>query len=155
MKIVALDKIGADCDLLKKMGHNIVLTAGVFDLFHIGHAIYLDDCVRLGSVLVVGVNSDSLVRKMKGPSRPIIPEQYRAELISYIHGVDLVTIFDDIGELITQVKPHVLVISQTTKSSRNEEKRQLAAKLEIEVVEFADSHPDVSTSKIIAKIKAS
>lgn len=96
---------------LKAKGKRIVFTNGCFDLLHIGHVRYLEKARALGDVLVVGVNSDSSVRKLKGPKRPVLPEEERAEILSGLGCVDYVTLFDEIDplKLITSLQPDVLV----------------------------------------------
>src|SRR4030066_259124 len=96
---------------LKAKGKRIVFTNGCFDLLHIGHVRYLEKARALGDVLVVGVNSDTSVRELKGPKRPILPEEERAEILSGLGCVDYVTLFDEIDplKLITSVRPDVLV----------------------------------------------
>jgi D-beta-D-heptose 7-phosphate kinase/D-beta-D-heptose 1-phosphate adenosyltransferase len=96
---------------LKTKRKRIVFTNGCFDLLHIGHVRYLEKAKTLGDVLVVGVNSDSSVRKLKGRRRPILPEQERAEILSGLGCVDYVALFDEIDplKLITSLKPDVLV----------------------------------------------
>jgi D-glycero-beta-D-manno-heptose 1-phosphate adenylyltransferase len=76
-------------------GRRIAFANGVFDILHVGHVRYLQDAARVADVLVVAVNSDASTRAIKGESRPITPEQERAELISAIRGVSYVTIFPD------------------------------------------------------------
>jgi len=96
---------------LKTKGKRIVFTNGCFDLLHIGHIRYLEEAKALGDVLVVGVNSDSSVRKLKGPQRPILPEEERTEILSGLGCVDYITLFDEIDplKLITSLQPNVLV----------------------------------------------
>jgi D-beta-D-heptose 7-phosphate kinase/D-beta-D-heptose 1-phosphate adenosyltransferase len=96
---------------LKAKGKRIVFTNGCFDLLHIGHIRYLEEAKALGDVLVVGVNSDSSVRKLKGPKRPVLPEEERTEILSGLGCVDYITIFDerDPLKLITSLHPDVLV----------------------------------------------
>ena len=96
---------------LKAKGKRIVFTNGCFDLLHIGHIRYLEEAKTLGDVLVVGVNSDSSVRKLKGPKRPILPEEERTETLSGLGCVDYITLFDEIDplKLITSLQPDVLV----------------------------------------------
>ena len=76
-------------------GVKLVMTNGVFDLLHLGHARYLDDARSLGDMLVVGLNSDRSTRRIKGPRRPLVPERERAELLLSLRAVDYVTIFDE------------------------------------------------------------
>jgi D-beta-D-heptose 7-phosphate kinase/D-beta-D-heptose 1-phosphate adenosyltransferase len=92
-------------------GERIVFTNGVFDLLHRGHVEYLEESRALGDRLVVGVNSDASVRRIKGPQRPLVPAEERAELLAALACVDLALIFeDDTPErLIREVKPDVLV----------------------------------------------
>jgi D-beta-D-heptose 7-phosphate kinase/D-beta-D-heptose 1-phosphate adenosyltransferase len=96
---------------LKTKGKRIVFTNGCFDLLHIGHVRYLEKAKALGDVLVVGINSDSSVQKLKGRRRPILLEQERAEILSGLGCVDYVALFDEIDplKLITSLKPDVLV----------------------------------------------
>ena len=89
----------------------IVFTNGVFDLIHRGHVEYLEEARALGDHLVVGVNSDASVRRIKGPERPLVPAAERAELLAALACVDLAIVFeDDTPErLIREVEPDVLV----------------------------------------------
>ncbi|MBK9255482.1 MAG: D-glycero-beta-D-manno-heptose 1-phosphate adenylyltransferase [Saprospiraceae bacterium] len=92
-------------------GKKIVFTNGCFDLLHIGHVMYLEEAKSLGDVLVVGVNSDASVQRLKGPHRPIKDEFNRLHILAALESVDLVILFDsdDPYELIKSVKPDVLV----------------------------------------------
>ena len=96
---------------LKKEGKRIVFTNGCFDLLHAGHVRYLEAAKALGNVLIIGINSDPSVRGLKGPLRPILPLEERAEILSGLACVDYVTVFDEPTplELITLIQPHVLV----------------------------------------------
>ncbi len=96
---------------LKARAKRIVFTNGCFDLLHVGHVRYLEKAKTLGDVLVIGLNSDRSVRSLKGPQRPILSQDERAELLSSLACVDFVTIFDEPTplELISLLLPHVLV----------------------------------------------
>jgi D-beta-D-heptose 7-phosphate kinase/D-beta-D-heptose 1-phosphate adenosyltransferase len=89
----------------------IVFTNGVFDLLHRGHVEYLEEARALGDRLVIGLNTDASVRRLKGPSRPIVGEEDRAAVMRALACVDLVILFDDDTpqRLIEAVRPHVLV----------------------------------------------
>ena len=89
----------------------IVMTNGCFDLLHPGHIRYLQDAKNLGDILVVAINSDDSVRRLKGPERPINNQEFRKEMLRGLKSVDYVCIFgeDDIMELLPQVRPHILV----------------------------------------------
>jgi len=91
----------------RAVGKRIILTNGCFDLFHAGHVRYLAGAKELGGVLVVGINSDEQVRQLKGDGRPHTPQDERAEIISALRCVDLVTIFHEptVTELIRAIRP--------------------------------------------------
>ncbi len=95
----------------RRAKRRIVFTNGVFDLLHSGHLKVFEWARRQGDVLVVGVNSDSSVRRLKGPKRPIVPQGERALLVAGLVPVDYVTLFSDDtpAKLIAMVKPDVLV----------------------------------------------
>ncbi len=91
----------------RKNGARIVLANGCFDLFHAGHIRYLAGAKEFGECLVVGINADTQVRKLKGENRPLMPEQERAEIVSALRFVDFVTIFNEptVEELISAIRP--------------------------------------------------
>ena len=95
----------------KKEGKKIVFTNGCFDIIHAGHVDYLEKAKALGDVLVVGLNSDGSIRRIKGPERPINIQEHRKRVLEALKPVDLVIIFDeDTPErLIKEIKPDVLV----------------------------------------------
>lgn len=98
-------------DSFRQSGKIVVFTNGCFDLLHVGHVRYLEEARKQGDCLVVAVNSDSSVRQIKGPERPIIAEEQRAEVVAALGCVDWVTIFDEPDPLvlIKLLKPDVLV----------------------------------------------
>ena len=79
----------------KLRGNKVVTTNGVFDVLHVGHLSYLQQSRALGDMLVVGINSDSSTRSLKGETRPIVPQDERAELLDALNCVDYVTFFDE------------------------------------------------------------
>lgn len=91
----------------REKGKKIILANGCFDLFHVGHVRYLEGAKKLGGFLLVGINSDTQVRKLKGKDRPYIPENERAEIVSAFKFVDAVTIFDEptVEQLIVAIRP--------------------------------------------------
>lgn len=101
----------ARLDAWRAAGETIVFTNGVFDLLHRGHVEYLEDAAAFGDRLVIGVNADASVRRLKGPGRPLTPEDERAELLAALTCVDLVSVFgeDTPERLIHDVMPGVLV----------------------------------------------
>jgi D-beta-D-heptose 7-phosphate kinase/D-beta-D-heptose 1-phosphate adenosyltransferase len=96
---------------LRAAGKTVVFTNGVFDLLHPGHVRYLQQARALGDALIVGVNSDRSVRANKGPSRPVNPENERAEVVAALSCVDAVVIFDadTPRDLVAALQPDVLV----------------------------------------------
>jgi rfaE bifunctional protein nucleotidyltransferase chain/domain len=90
-------------------GRRIVLANGCFDVLHAGHIRYLEGARELGDLLVVAINSDNQVTRLKGPGRPILPEHDRAEIIASLAAVNLVTIFDEptVTELLLALKPDI------------------------------------------------
>jgi len=115
-KVVDRKDLADELARRQKRGDKVVFTNGCFDLLHIGHVRYLQQARELGSCLVVAINSDDSVRKVKGPDRPIIPAGERAEMLGALECVDYVTVFDeDTPEpLLAVLKPEVLVKGGTT-----------------------------------------
>jgi rfaE bifunctional protein nucleotidyltransferase chain/domain len=96
---------------LREADKRLVFTNGVFDILHVGHVRYLSKARKLGDALVVAINSDRSVRELKGPSRPVVGEGERAEMLAALRCVDFVVVFDDISPraLIASLLPDVLV----------------------------------------------
>lgn len=95
----------------KRNGRRIVFTNGCFDLLHPGHLKCLEEARRLGDFLVVAINSDESVRRLKGDGRPLVPQEERAEVLAALECVDAVVVFDESTprELIAELLPDVLV----------------------------------------------
>lgn len=110
-KIKSLNSLEKTIARLKAKGKTIVFTNGCFDLLHYGHIRYLEDAKQKGDVLVVGINSDASVKRIKGPARPIIKERYRAAVLAALESVDYVVLFNQETplEVIRALKPDVLV----------------------------------------------
>ncbi|RKX24637.1 MAG: D-glycero-beta-D-manno-heptose 1-phosphate adenylyltransferase [Candidatus Zixiibacteriota bacterium] len=138
---------------LRRQGNKIVFTNGVFDILHLGHVSYLARARSFGDVLVVGLNSDKSVRRLKGAGRPLQKQRDRAEILLALRTVDYVVIFseDTPQKLIEQIQPNVLVKGADYQVS------------EIVGAEFVRSHggevrrvrltPGRSTSEIIKRLK--
>src|SRR5438876_7901273 len=110
-KILDMEELAARAKELRAAGKKLVATNGCFDLLHVGHVRYLQQARALGDVLVVGLNSDASVRRLKGPRRPIVVAEERAELLSSLECVDHMCVFeeDTPKELIAEVRPNVHV----------------------------------------------
>ena len=91
----------------------IVLTQGSWDMLHVGHARYLEEAKKYGDVLIVGTDSDVKIRQRKGPGRPVVPQEERLEMLTYIRSVDYVVLKPEVAEkysLIKLIKPDVLIV---------------------------------------------
>lgn len=110
-KIVSREKAKEIADLHKEKGDTVVFTNGVFDILHAGHVQYLSEAKKLGDFLILGLNSDSSVKRLKGPERPIQKQQDRAIILSGLWSVDLVVLFEEDTplELIKLIQPSILV----------------------------------------------
>ena len=110
-KIKDIHSLCEEVHALKAGGKKVVFTNGCFDILHYGHAVYLQDAAAKGDFLIVGVNSDASVKRLKGENRPVVPEDYRAALLAALESVDYVVLFDEPTplELIRRLKPDVLV----------------------------------------------
>lgn len=114
--------------LLRDSGYTIVLTQGVYDMFHVGHGRYLAEASTHGDVLIVGVDSDELTRSLKGPNRPFDTFEDRIEvlaMLSFIHIIVKRDVDEHKYDLIKLVHPDVLVMSQTTRSFGEEDIKAL------------------------------
>jgi rfaE bifunctional protein nucleotidyltransferase chain/domain len=107
--LVAIDEAARRAAEWRERGRRVVLANGCFDLLHVGHVRYLRAARGLGDALVVGLNSDASVRRLKGPGRPVMAAAERAELIGALAVVDLVVVFDedDAEALIARLRPDV------------------------------------------------
>ncbi|MBR5162857.1 MAG: D-glycero-beta-D-manno-heptose 1-phosphate adenylyltransferase [Schwartzia sp.] len=143
------------CDTIRADGGTIVFTNGCFDILHAGHVRYLAAAEAMGDFLVIGLNSDASVRRLKGEGRPIVSEEDRAEVLDALRAVDIVTIFDEstAEELIRLVRPNVYVKGgDYTLDTLPEAKIVQEAGGRVEFIPFVDGH---STTSVIEKIKAS
>ncbi len=137
----------------KREGKKIVFTNGCFDIIHAGHVDYLEKAKALGDILVVGLNSDDSIRRIKGKDRPVNIQQHRKKVLEALKPVDLVIVFDEDTpeKLIKMIKPDVLVKGGDWKIEN------------IVGADFVKSYGgtvttidfvyDISTTKIIEKIK--
>ncbi len=110
-KFLEPTKLAAVLQNLKNQGKKVVFTNGVFDLLHLGHVTYLQKAREQGDILVVGLNSDASVKRIKGPLKPLLPLAERAEMLLALACVDYVTFFeeDDPFNVVKTIKPDILV----------------------------------------------
>ncbi len=133
---------------LKNEGKKIVFTNGCFDILHAGHIRYLNETKKFGDILVLGLNEDESVSRIK-PGRPVVPEAHRAEVLSALSMIDYIVLFheDTPYELIKEVGPDVLV------KGADWAKEDIVGNdlvKEVRTIEFVEG---ISTSEIIKKIK--
>lgn len=112
--VFSLDEVSRFCGICKAGGGKVVLTSGCFDLLHGGHLDHLCEAANLGDFLVVGVNSDQFVKKLKGESRPVRGQEDRAYLLAGFAPVGIVVIFDCDYALIEAVKPDIYLVSYSS-----------------------------------------
>lgn len=110
-KIMSWNALKQEVDRHRKAGRSIAFTNGCFDILHVGHVRYLQEARRTADLLILGLNSDASVRALKGETRPIVPQQERAEVMAALACIDYVTLFDDETplQLIEHLRPDVLV----------------------------------------------
>jgi rfaE bifunctional protein nucleotidyltransferase chain/domain len=108
-KRASLDELKQDVAGYRAQGRRVALANGCFDLLHVGHVRYLAGARAQADVLVVGVNDDASVRRLKGPGRPLMPEADRALLVAALRSVDHVVVFheDDVARLLLELRPDV------------------------------------------------
>jgi rfaE bifunctional protein nucleotidyltransferase chain/domain len=139
---------------LPSLGGTTVFTNGCFDLMHVGHLRYLQAARALGDRLVVGLNSDASVKRLKGDTRPILPEDERAELMAGLACVDFVVIFDEptADDLLAAFKPDIYAKGgDYTPDSLPEAPTVRAYGGDIRIIPFV---PGRSTTSLIARIQA-
>ncbi len=154
MKII-LDRktLKRKLEILKKQGEKIAFTNGCFDILHVGHVRYLKKAKKTADILVLALNSDSSVRKIKGNKRPLVSQQERAEIMAALEFIDFVTIFNETTplKLITLLRPDVLIKGGDWPEDKivgREEIKKWGGKLTI-IPEIKGK----STTNIIAKIR--
>jgi D-beta-D-heptose 7-phosphate kinase/D-beta-D-heptose 1-phosphate adenosyltransferase len=150
-KIVSKEVAKIIIEQKRANGKRVVFTNGCFDILHKGHAYYLNEAKKLGDLLVVGLNSNSSVKRLKGDSRPVNDQEDRAYLLSALSSVDLVVIFDEDTpyNLIKELKPDILV-----KGADYKDKEVVGSNLvkEVKLIDFVEGK---STTNIINKMRSS
>jgi D-beta-D-heptose 7-phosphate kinase/D-beta-D-heptose 1-phosphate adenosyltransferase len=147
-KILKLPALLKKLPALRRQGKTIAFTNGCFDLMHIGHVQYLENAGRGNRVLIVGLNSDSSISRIKGPDRPIVVQRSRAAVLAALESVDFIVIFneDTPHRTIAAIKPDVLVKGADWKG------RAVVGEDLVKKVEFIKFIKGFSTTSIIEKI---
>ncbi|PKM92989.1 MAG: D-glycero-beta-D-manno-heptose 1-phosphate adenylyltransferase [Elusimicrobia bacterium HGW-Elusimicrobia-4] len=148
-KIISQNQITKIVKKLKKSGKKIVFTNGCFDILHIGHTRLLNKAKSFGDILIVGLNSDSSVKKIKGEHRPVISENERAEVLAAVSSVDFIVKFSQPTpyELIKKIMPDILVKGADWKNGKIVGSEFVKKVVRIPLVKGC------STTKIIEKLK--
>lgn len=146
----------------KKTGQRVVFTNGCFDLLHIGHVQYLEKARALGDILVLGLNSDASVQQLKGPTRPLVGQAERAQVMQALRPIDYVVIFEELTaeSIVADLQPDIYVKGGDYSASESEnfkgnEKPLPEAKIvrayggQVELIQFLPGH---STTELIHKI---
>ena len=154
-KIAAIDFVADALDAARCEGKTIVLTNGAFDLLHVGHVRYLQGAKELADVLVVAVNSDASVRRAKGPERPVVPADERAEIVAALEAVDWVLVFeeDTVTEVIERLRPDIHA-KGTDYTSDNVPEAEVVKRYGGRVAIVGDPK-DHSTSETVERLKRS
>ncbi len=147
-KILSLSALLKKLPALRRQGKTIAFTNGCFDLMHIGHVKYLEDASKGNRVLIVGLNSDASINRIKGPSRPIVVQKSRAVLLAALESVDFVVIFNEATpyKIIAAIKPDILIKGADWKGE------SVVGEDLVKKVEFVKYIQGVSTTNIIEKI---
>ncbi len=154
-KIISLDAAVQQTKELKNCGNKIVFTNGVFDILHAGHIRSLAQAAACGDFLIVGLNADSSVKRLKGNARPIIPQAERAFLLAALSFVDAIVLFEEDTpvKLISAILPDVLVKSADYKPEHIAGAKEVIANGgEVKIMPFVEG---LSSTTIIEKIKQS
>ena len=155
-KIIERRKLGEIIERYKGNSKNIVFTNGCFDIIHAGHVFYLKEARKFGDVLIIGLNSDSSVKKLKGESRPIFNQNERASVLSALQMVDHIVIFSEETpqDLITEIVPDVLVKGgDYTKEDIVGYDTVINAGGLVEIVRFVEGQSTTSVIELIKKLK--
>jgi rfaE bifunctional protein nucleotidyltransferase chain/domain len=154
-KIISIKDIKAWREDLRKQGKKLVVTNGCFDILHVGHIRYLQNAKEHGDVLLIGLNSDISVRALKGSSRPINPENERAEILAALECVDGVSIFHEVNAVrfLELAKPDIYAKgADYTLEKLNQDERKMVEEFggRIELISLT---PGRSTSNMVKKIQ--
>lgn len=159
-KIVPRNKLKLLGDFHRDRSLRIAFTSGTYDMIHVGHVRYLELARSLGDILVVGLNSDASVRAYKGPSRPILGEERRAEMLAALSAVDYITFYDELtaDTLIRILRPHAYLCVEGSWESGTDLETKAEVKAMFEhsgnVYLAPRQEPGLSTSALIELIEA-
>lgn len=153
-KIIKKEEAKKIIDKLKKQNKKTVFTNGCFDILHVGHVRYLRESSKYGDILIVGLNSDISVKKIKGDSRPINNENDRAEILAELECVDFVVIFDEESpsKLIDELKPDIYTKgADYSLETLPERDVVLKNNIEVKFIKFVEGKSTTNIIKTIQK----
>lgn len=152
-KLIPREELETLGQFLRNRNLSIAYTSGAYDIIHKGHARYLNLAKSLGNILVVGLNSDFSIHGLKGPNRPILGEEDRAEMLSFLESVDYITLYDEPtgSEVIKRLKPNAYLCVEGSWEGNIETKGEVIAMAECngQVFYTPRQNPNSSTSQII------
>lgn len=153
-KIKNLEEIKAIIEELHKNNKKFVFTNGCFDLLHAAHIRYLKEAKEQGDILIIGLNSDSSVKALKGDKRPLVPENERAFMLAALECIDYIIIFNDktVENLLRELKPDIYVKGgDYTIDTINQEERKIIEENSGKIV-ILKGHEGYSTTNLIKKV---
>lgn len=154
-KILSVEELPVYISELNSLGKSIVLVGGVFDVLHLGHITFLKEAAKLGDILLVMIESDEGVVRRKGPHRPLHPQRDRALVLASVEGVDGIILLpfferdDDYSELVKQVRPDIIGISEGDTRRYVDPQAQMVGAKVVVVTPKIDGH---STTELIKNI---
>ncbi len=140
---------------LKDSGYKVVFSMGVYDLFHVGHKRYLEEAKKQGDILIVAVDTDERARERKGPNRPFDKLADRLEILTALRAVDIVMlreVGEDIKDFVKDLKPDVLIMSDTTEDFTPKDKRNIL--LYCKEIKVLPAQASTSTSAKLRRMMA-
>jgi len=154
-KIIGREKLEGWREALRAEGKKLVVTNGCFDILHLGHVTYLEQARQLGDALLIGVNGDTAVRTLKGPSRPISPENDRLQVLAALESVTAVCLFEEntATRFLSMARPDVYVKGgDYTLDTINQEERRAVEQAGGRIV-FIPFVAEKSTTALLKKIE--
>lgn len=139
-KVIDLKQAEKICKKLKESGKRVVLVGGCFDIFHYGHFIFLKKAKSLGDILIIALENDKRIHKLKGKDRPVTPEKARAEILSAFPFVDYVLKLPDLDNdedyrnLVLRLKPEIIAVTEGDKQLDNKKQQAKSVGGEVRVI---------------------
>ena len=162
-KILMYDQVAHVAQTLHAEGKKIVLVSGSYDLVHPGHLYFFEEAKKLGDILIVSVGSDEQIETLKGASMPVMKEELRLRMVAALEPVDFAVLSDEempmpsklnFAKLAILIQPDTFALNDTD-SAVNEKRRWLEKQgIELKLIKTANG-PDISTTKLISRAKAS